>query len=77
MNLQKLDSLLMQYLDGSLPPEQRAEVRRIIEGNTEARAELSAYQKLDDLFRAEVPMPDIQWDKLAKRISASIRQLTA
>jgi anti-sigma factor RsiW len=73
MNLQELDILLMQYLDGSLPPGQRAVIRKIIESDPEARAELIAHQKLDDLFRAEAPMPNIQWEKLAKRISAAIK----
>jgi anti-sigma factor RsiW len=73
MNLQELDILLMQYLDGSLPPGQRAVIRKIIESDPEARAELIAHQKLEDLFRSESPMPNIQWEKLAKRISAAIK----
>jgi len=69
----ELDFLLMQYLDGSLPPEQRAAVGKILDSHPEARAQLRSYQKLDNVFRSEAPMPSIQWEDLAERISAAIR----
>jgi anti-sigma factor RsiW len=72
MNFQELEFLLTQYLDGSLPPEQRAAVRKILDNDPEARAMLNAYQKLDHLLRSEAPMPSIEWERLAKRISAAI-----
>jgi anti-sigma factor RsiW len=74
MNPEELEFLLMEFLDGSLPTEQRAEVRVMIERDTETAARLQEYKKLDDLFRSETPMPNIQWDKLARRISGAIRQ---
>ena len=63
----------MKYLDDSLPPEQRAAVRKILDTFPEARAQLRSHQKIDDLLRSAPPMPPIQWDRLAKRISAAIR----
>jgi anti-sigma factor RsiW len=74
MNPEELEFLLLEYLDGSLPPEQRAAVRDTIERDPETAARLQEYKKLDDLFRSEAPMPNIQWDKLAKRISGAIRR---
>jgi anti-sigma factor RsiW len=77
MDSQEIDNLLMQYLDGSLPPGQRAAVRKIIESDPEAKAQFDAYQTLDELLRSESPMPSILWEKLAKRISATIKSRKA
>jgi anti-sigma factor RsiW len=71
---EELDFLLMQYLDPSLTPGQRAVVRRAIESCPEAKMLLRSHQKLDDLLRSQIPMPPIRWDRLAKRISAKIRR---
>ncbi|HEY1923119.1 MAG TPA: hypothetical protein VGG44_10255 [Tepidisphaeraceae bacterium] len=71
-----MDSLLMEYLDGSLPPEQRAAVQKLIESDPEATARLNEYQNLDNLFRTQPPLPNIHWDMLAARISASIARHT-
>ncbi len=69
---EELEFLLTEYLDGARPPDQRSVVIVTIQHDPETAARLQEYKKLDDLFRSESPMPNIQWDKLAKRISIRI-----
>jgi anti-sigma factor RsiW len=72
MDFREFEFLLMHYLDGSLPPEQRAAVRKILNSQPQARAQLRSYQKLDSLLRRLPPMPPIQWETLSNQLSAAI-----
>jgi anti-sigma factor RsiW len=67
-----LEILLTQYLDGSLPPDRRAEVESILAADAEARALLDEHRKLDALLRGSLPAPRVDWDRLAGQISHAI-----
>ena len=64
--------LLSQFADGTLPPEQHAEVERRLAADPEARAELEKYRRLDTVIRAAGPVPTVDWNRLAAHLSETI-----
>lgn len=75
MTGEDLEFSISQYLDGTLPEDQRAAVEERLEREPEARTLLEQDRRLTDLLRAS-PLPDVQWDRFADSISGAIdRQL--
>lgn len=69
---EELEFRLTEYLDGSLPPDQRPQIERILAQNPAARAQLHEYRRLDGFLRDAMPVPMIDWDRLAGKISSAI-----
>src|SRR5438105_9598088 len=72
MNREQLEFSISQYLDGTLPDEQRSLLERRFEADAEARKLLAEYRALNDVLRIENPMPEMNWERLADRLSASL-----
>lgn len=69
---EKLQFAISQYVDGSLPPEEAAALESRMADNPEARALLDEYRRLDGLIRSETTTPDVDWDAMARSISAAV-----
>lgn len=73
MSRDELEYAISQYLDGVLPPLERASLEERLAGDVEAREILAEYQKLDGVLKTSMPVPDIAWDDFG----ADMRQLLA
>jgi len=69
---EELEFVLSQYADGTLPAAQRDAVEKRLLDDPATLAELEKYRKLDDLLRGSMPLPPIEWEALADRISAEV-----
>jgi anti-sigma factor RsiW len=69
---EELEFRLTQFLDGTLPPEQRLEIERILAQDPAARQKLEEYRRLDSVVRDAMPVPMIDWDRLATKISSAV-----
>jgi len=72
MNREQLEFSISQYLDGTLPGEQRSLLEQRFEADAEARELLAKYRSLNDVLRIELPVPEMHWERLAERLSASV-----
>jgi anti-sigma factor RsiW len=73
MNAEQFEFALSQYIDGTLPIEQRAAVEERLRADPEARKLLEEYRNLDQAIRASAAgVPEIQWDRLARHLSEAV-----
>lgn len=72
MEQEEFEFLLTRYLDGDLPPRQRAALEERLATDAAARAQLEQFRKLDAALRTAMPLPPIRWDALANQISSAI-----
>jgi anti-sigma factor RsiW len=67
---------LMRYLDGELPPEERARVDRALAGSTELRRELAIFRSLHEdlatLSFHQAATRDSIWTRVHRRLSRPI-----
>jgi anti-sigma-K factor RskA len=64
--------LITQYVDGTLSPHDRAQIETSLTKDAELRDLLQKHRSLDDILAAAMPLPDIQWDSFARKISAVV-----
>ncbi|MEO6434377.1 MAG: hypothetical protein ABIP55_01270 [Tepidisphaeraceae bacterium] len=69
-----LEFQISQYADGTLPGEEAAALESTLASDAEARALVEAYRKVDVLLKRELPLPQMNWDRLAGHISAAVAQ---
>jgi anti-sigma factor RsiW len=73
MNREQLEFQISQYADGTLSPAEVAALEATLVQDVEARALLEDFRKLDaTLKKTEIPLPAINWDRLADHISAAV-----
>jgi len=72
MNLDDLEFSITQYLDGTLPPLERAALENRLSHDPQARAILAEHRELNHLFAAAPPPPQVDWDRLHERLSQCI-----
>ena len=73
--MEDLEYSISQYVDGSLPAAEKAALEKRLAEDADARAMLEEYRKLDEAIRASAtPMPEIDWDALAGRISNAVAE---
>ena len=73
MTRDELEFSISQYLDGTLPPEERAALERRLESDPEARATLDEFRALDAALK-DAPLPAFDWTKVSTSISAAVEQ---
>jgi anti-sigma factor RsiW len=71
MSPEQLEFILTQYLDGTLPPEQLDALERTLETDERAQALRDEHERLTALLRSQ-PMPEMDWDDLARDFCAVI-----
>jgi hypothetical protein len=64
--------LITQLIDGTLSPLDRAELEKDLANDAELRALLRQHRNLDEILMSALPLPDIEWDSFARKISASV-----
>jgi hypothetical protein len=71
---EQLEFLIAQYADGSLPESERALVELRMKTDAEARAMLEEYRKLDATLKASMPLPAVNWERLADHLSEAVAE---
>jgi anti-sigma factor RsiW len=69
---EQLEFLISQYADGSLPESERALVDLRLQTDADARALLEEYRSLDATLKAAMPLPAVNWDRLAEHLSDAV-----
>ncbi|MCC6424653.1 MAG: hypothetical protein IT447_14360 [Phycisphaerales bacterium] len=77
MNLEELEFSISQYLDGTLPPLERAALEGRLANDPQAQEILAEQRKLNELLATVEPLPAVNWEKLSRRISRSVDQAEA
>jgi len=77
MDAEDFEFQISQYADGTLPQEQRVAVEERLRTDPAARKLLREYQQMQQVIgRVLIPLPMIDWDRMAKRISRTIEEGT-
>jgi anti-sigma factor RsiW len=71
---EQLEFQISQYADGTLPPAEVAALEQALAGDAEARKLLEEYRALSGLVARGLPVPEMNWDRLAGHISAAVAQ---
>src|SRR5688572_22883547 len=69
---EQLEFQIAQYADGTLPPAERAALEQALAADTDARAMLDEYRRLDASLKREMPVPAMNWDRLAAHLSDAV-----
>jgi anti-sigma factor RsiW len=69
---EQLEFLISQYADGSLPESERALVDLRLQTDADARALLEEYRSLDATLKSSMPLPAVNWDRLAEHLSDAV-----
>lgn len=72
MTRDELEFSISQYIDGALPPLERAALEEKLATDAEARAVLDGYRRLNGLVNSALPLPRVQWDRLAAQLSKTV-----
>lgn len=72
MNLEELEFSICQYLDGTLPPLERAALEGRLANDSQAQKILAEQRKLDEMLALAKPVPLVNWEKLSRHISRSV-----
>lgn len=71
MTFEELEFAISQYLDGTLPAAQVAELEARLAVDAAARALLDEYRRLDSALKLS-GVPALQWDRLAEHLSNAV-----
>ncbi len=70
---EQIEFAISQYIDGSLPGDERSALEARLANDSGARALLAEYRRLEATLRSTpAAIPEVRWDALAEHISASI-----
>src|SRR4051794_13592271 len=72
MTGEELEFQISQYLDGQLPSADAAALEERFATDASARALLEEYRGLATLVKRELPLPVMNWDRLASHISSVV-----
>ncbi|HMB95779.1 MAG TPA: hypothetical protein VKK61_07045 [Tepidisphaeraceae bacterium] len=72
MTRDELEYAISQYLDGTLPPLERATLEDRLGNDAEARGILDEYRRLDSLLKTSPAVPEIAWERFAGQICDAI-----
>ncbi len=67
------ERLLAEYSNRTLDPERMAEANAVVSLDPESAIVVSEYRRLDELLGSEMPLPPMDWDLLATRISDTVK----
>lgn len=69
-----LEFRISQYIDGTLDDTQRRALERELEQDSNAAQLLGQYRQIDNYLKSALPLPQVDYDALANRISDAIDQ---
>ena len=70
----QLEFAISQYLDGTLAADEVIALERQLESDADARQLLAEYRSLNDVMRRELPVPEMNWERLAAHLSEVVAQ---
>jgi anti-sigma factor RsiW len=68
----ELEFSISQYLDGTLAADQQRALEERLATDAEARALHAEYRSLQGVLTGAMPVPDVDWDQFATRVSAAV-----
>jgi anti-sigma-K factor RskA len=71
---EQLEFQISQYADGTLPAAEAAALEQVLATDAEARKLLKEYRALVTVIARELPVPQMNFDRLANHISAVVAQ---
>jgi len=71
---EQLEFQIAQYADGTLPPAERAALEQALANDADARALLEEYRRLDATLKRELPVPAMNWDRLAAHLCDAVAE---
>jgi anti-sigma-K factor RskA len=71
---EQLEFLIAQYADGTLPDSERALVELRLQTDADARAMLDEYRTLDATLKTSMPLPAVNWERLADHLSEAVAE---
>ena len=74
MSREQLEFRISQYVDNTLSADDRAALEAELKRDAAARDLLSQYRGLNDLLRAQLVVPELNWEKLGDHISAAVAE---
>lgn len=77
MTHDELEYAISQYLDGVLPPLERAALEERLAGDAQARAMLEEYRKLDGVLQSSLPVPQVDWATFSAQTSKALDEAEA
>jgi len=69
---EELEFRISQYADGSLPAADAVALEAALANDSEARAMLAEYRRLDGAMKRELALPVVNWDRLAGHLSDAV-----
>jgi anti-sigma factor RsiW len=69
---EQLEFQISQYADGTLPPAEAAALEAVLATSAEARALLEEYRTIDASLKRDLPLPAMNWDRLADHLSDAV-----
>jgi anti-sigma factor RsiW len=69
---EQLEFQIAQYADGTLPATERAALEQLLATDADARAMLDEYRRVDAALKREMPIPVMNWDRLAAHLSDAV-----
>jgi len=69
---EQLEFQIAQYADGTLPAAEIPALERVLADNADARALLDEYRRLDATLKRELPVPAMNWDRLATHLRDAV-----
>lgn len=73
MTRDELEFQISQYLDGTLAEPEQSALEARLAVDSEARALLDAYRRLDVALKA-APLPAVDWDRFADQVCAAVSE---
>jgi anti-sigma factor RsiW len=71
---EQLEFQIAQYADGTLPPAERAALEQLLARDAHARVLLNEYRRLDATLKSELPVPAMNWNRLAAHLSDAVAE---
>jgi anti-sigma factor RsiW len=72
MDREQLEFQISQYADGTLPATEAAALEATLASDAAARELLEEYRQLDVMLKRELPLPQMNWERLADHLSDSV-----
>src|SRR5829696_3029990 len=69
---EQLEFQIAQFADGTLPPAEAAALEQLLATDADARALLQDYRRIGAELKTAMPLPAIDWAKLADRLSDAV-----
>ena len=72
MNQDQLEFAISQYIDGTLPPLERAALEQRLASDPAAAALLEEHRRLDAALKSHLPLPEMDWNSLQNDIRQAL-----